>query len=140
MCEVDDVCASRGRQKLSRCRCIAALAACLDLVPQEDLDFPWPPVAAKKVPGWKLGPVAEPVVEENYFSWTTDCSKLAQVATHLHPHMHDASVSCLACQRKLPKWCRCAVMIKHERTMGCLLHNKVAFAADEMSELPAESQ
>ena len=73
------------------------MSACLDLVPQEDLDFPWPPVAAKKVPGWKLGPVADPVVEENYLSWTTDCSKLAQVATHSQPPMHDAA-SCLACQ------------------------------------------
>lgn len=81
---IDDVCASRGRRELSRCRCIAALAACLDLVPQEDLDFPWPPVAAKKVPGWKMGPVAEPVVQENYLSWTTDCSKLAQVAIQRH--------------------------------------------------------
>ena len=81
LCDIDGVaCASRGRRELSRCRCIAALSACLDLVPQEDLDFPWPPVATKKVPGWKMGPVADPVVEENYLLWTTDCSKLAQVA------------------------------------------------------------
>ena len=72
----------RGRREISRCRCIAALAACLDLVPQQDLDFPWP---AKKVPGWRVGPAADPVVEENYLTWTSDCSKLAQVAIHLHP-------------------------------------------------------
>lgn len=77
-----DVCVIRARREWDRCRCIAALAACLDLVPQEDLDFPWPAVAAKKVPGWAI---AAPVVEENYLTWTTDCSRLAQVYMHLHP-------------------------------------------------------
>lgn len=69
---------------MSRCRCIAALAACLELVPQEDLDFPWPAAApTKKVPGWAR---ADPVVEENYLTWMIDCSKLAQVSMRAsHP-------------------------------------------------------
>ena len=114
------MCASRGRRELSRCRCIAALAACLDLVPQEDVDFPWPPVAAKKVPGWKMKPVAEPVVEENYLSWTTDCSKLAQVA--LLTCMHDAPASFLASHMQLPT---CAdALLTSARTTGCLLHKQ----------------
>ena len=68
----------RGRQELSRCRCIAALAACLEALPEQDLDFPWPAVAAKKKPGWK-NQQADPAADENYFTWTNDCSKLAQV-------------------------------------------------------------
>ena len=71
----------RGRQEMSSCRCIAALAACLYRLPQQEVDFPWP---AKKVLGWRVGPAADPVVEENYLAWTSDCSKLAQVAPHLH--------------------------------------------------------
>ena len=73
------VCMHRDRQELGRCRCIAALGACLELVPEEDLDFPWPAIAAKQAVDWRMQPVPEPAVNGNYLTWTSDCSKLAQV-------------------------------------------------------------
>ena len=115
LCHTVSICARalhcRERSELSRCRCIAALCACLGLVEEEELDWPWPAVSAKNTgpylaPGWRLQQsVAEPVVEENYLTWTNDCARLAQVLLpllensalqHLHydQGIHKGRLSC----------------------------------------------
>ena len=80
----------RGRQPVSRCRCIAALAACLQLVPEKDVDFPWLPVAASQLPGCKTGPLADKHQDlPEYLTWTLECCKHAQVVMPLHSmHLH----------------------------------------------------
>ena len=53
-------------------KCIAALAACLKLEPEEDVDFPCPHVPANKLDRL-TGAVTDPPVAKDYLTWTTDC-------------------------------------------------------------------
>ena len=113
----------RERPELSRCRCIAALAACLELVPEEELDFPWPAPTPRRVPGWNRKPVADPVVDENYLTWTTDCSKLAQVGIiSLHPcpsgsHVRGSHYGTRGCRHFSPLLLLIPVLVLHMMCM-----------------------
>ena len=107
------LCRHRDRQELARCRCIAALGACLELVPQEDLDFPWPAIAAKKAPGWRMQSEADadPAVNENYLTWTSDCSKIAQVDSHAEGFMH--LLCSTSCRTEHSDCIRLCIQLRH---------------------------
>lgn len=68
----------RNRQEVSKCRCVAALSACLELLPERDIEFPWAPNQNSK-----QGKGVTPAVEENYLTWTTECGKQAQVSMRI---------------------------------------------------------
>lgn len=59
---------------MSKCRCITAWSACLEVLPEEDIDFSWAPDQTTS----KQQTEAD-VVDENYLTWSTDCGKQAQV-------------------------------------------------------------
>lgn len=60
----------RRRHEVSGCKCIAALSACLDALPEGDIQFPW--LANKKD--------NDAGAKENYLTWTNECGKTAQVS------------------------------------------------------------
>lgn len=64
----------RSSLEVSNCQCITAWSACLEVLPEEDIDFPWGPNQTTS----KQQTEAD-VVDENYLTWSVDCGKHAQV-------------------------------------------------------------